>query len=161
MLIKTLVLTLALTAPTTADLTTIRDCANLENDIARLQCFDEAVAALPAELPTEAQSAPEPEKKAKAEKPKNLKPTKPDDIQEADERMIEECHFLGTVLGKSGWGGVASGMGAKGTLKSAKKKAAKLGATHIVLGEFNNGSGVTMQATNRTARAYYCDSSDE
>ena len=169
MLLETLVLTLTLAVPShAADLTTLRQCADIENDIARLQCFDEAVTSILASLPESAAETDssaetdvqEPDTKSKT--PKNLKPTRPEDVQEADERMIANCRFLGSVLGKSGWGGLASGMGAKGTVKSAKKRAAKLGATHIVLGEFNNGSGVTMQATNRTARAYYCeDSTDE
>ena len=68
--------------------------------------------------------------------------------------MVEGCEYLGLVVGKSGWGGLAAGAASKGTMRSAKKKAAKMGATHIVFGNFDNASG--MKASTRQARAYRC-----
>ena len=163
------VLTTALLVPQGAlaedDLSAFLDCVEIENDIARLECFDAAVAALdldaepvadPVEVSTEEESA-EPQK-AQA-KPTKRRPTRPDQIREADENMVESCEFLGSVFGKSGWGGLAAGSASKGTKRSAMKKAAKLGATHIVFGAFNNASG--LQVSNREARAYYCEESDE
>ncbi|MEO1087236.1 MAG: DUF4156 domain-containing protein, partial [Acidobacteriota bacterium] len=83
------------------------------------------------------------------------RPTSAKDIVEADENMVKDCQFLGTVVGKSGWGGLASGAASRGSMKSAKKKAAKLGATHIILGDFKNSSG--MAASTTQTRAYACD----
>ncbi len=149
------------------DLSAFLDCGEIDNDIARLECFDAAVAAIdqdaepvadPLEVSAEEKNA-EPQK-AQA-KPTKRRPTRPDQIREADDNMVESCEFLGSVFGKSGWGGLAAGSASKGTKRSAMKKAAKLGATHIVLGAFNNGSGPTLQVSNREARAYYCEESDE
>ena len=75
-------------------------------------------------------------------------------IKDADEAMIDGCEYLGIVVGKSGWGGLAAGAANKGTMRSAKKKAAKMGATHIVFGNFDNASG--MKVSTRQARAYRC-----
>lgn len=159
-----------------AQVAPFRACAEVENDIARLDCFDRAVADLSgdgeATEPASAQNAelagpetPDDSDSNRVEvasnvtpKAKKYPPTRPETVQEADENMIKSCQFLGTVTGKSGWGGLAAGAASKGTMRSAKKKAAKLGATHVVFGQFNNGSGPALQMSNRQARAYRCPS---
>ena len=83
-------------------------------------------------------------------------PSAPDAIREADEQMVQGCEFLGTVVGKSGWGGLAAGTARKGAMRSAKKRAAELGATHLVVQGFDVGSGVTMEASTIEGRAYRC-----
>ncbi len=131
-------------------------CIEFENDIERLQCFDAAAAELAdckESTPDSAEdvsegAAPLPETK------KTPKRVHPSQIKDADERMVEDCEFLGTVLGKSGWGGLAAGAASKGAMRSAKKRAAAMGATHIVFGHFDNASG--LRVSTRQARAYRC-----
>lgn len=71
--------------------------------------------------------------------------------------MVEDCEFLGTVVGKSEWGGLAPETARKGATRSAMKRAAALGGTHVVFDDFKVGSGVTMQATTLQGRAYRCE----
>lgn len=82
-------------------------------------------------------------------------------VKEADNAMVEGCEFLGTVVGKSGWGGLAAGAARNGAMRSAKKRAASLGATHIVVAGFDVGSGYTMKASTLNARAYRCTQEKE
>lgn len=70
--------------------------------------------------------------------------------------MVDGCEFLGTVVGKSGFGGMATETARRGALNSVRKRAARLRATHVVVTAFNIGSGVTMQATTMEAKAYKC-----
>jgi hypothetical protein len=54
-------------------------------------------------------------------------------VQEVDQAAVAGCRFLGEARGMSGWGGsAAAGTGANNARVSAKEKAAKLGATHLV-----------------------------
>lgn len=145
-----------LLAPTAATAETdlrqeLTKCAGEENDIARLQCFDGVAAALEPEAAEVAAEAAPPKPAPKLPR----RPTSAKTIVEADERMVENCEFLGTVVGKSGWGGLASGAASRGSMKSAKKKAARLGATHIVVGHFENSAGLKSSTTQ--TRAYACD----
>ena len=128
-------------------------CADVENDIARLQCFDEVVAQMePGEVAEDVATAePEPE-------PAPFKPATAKQVIEADEKMVETCKFLGSVRGTSGWGGAAAGAARKGSRNSAKKKAFKLGATHIVFLDFENSRGLASSSTE--ARAYRCETED-
>ncbi len=151
-----------ISAPVTAgDLEAFRKCTNLENHIERLQCFDAAAADLPVAEQKTPGSVEDGSEGAKPDEAKPLPGTPqaparldPSQIKDADEAMVEGCEFLGIVVGKSGWGGLAAGAANKGTMRSAKKKAAKMGATHIVFGDFDNASG--MKVSTRQARAYRC-----
>jgi hypothetical protein len=53
-------------------------------------------------------------------------------IKEADERMIANCEFLGTISSSSGWGGVAREGGLQNAKNDALNKAAEKGATHLI-----------------------------
>ena len=156
------------------DLESFRACVGIENDIARLECFDEAASELPdtessdtaeTEIDTgmDADQKPSPksaepetdkvsQKRSTSGKP--YRPTRPEQILEADEKMVEDCEFLSTVVGKSGWGGLAAGAARKGATRSVKKRAAKLGATHVVILDFENGYG--MKVSTLEGRAYRC-----
>ena len=148
------------------DLGPFIECTHLENDIARLQCFDEAAAALAGgttvhsndDLSESDESAVPPTGVARnGDSSSSVEPaeeTAPSEIIEADDKMVENCEFLGTVMGKSGWGGLAAGAASKGSLRSAKKRAAKLGATHLVAGGFRGG--YQLQASTFQGRAYRC-----
>ena len=72
-------------------------------------------------------------------------------VIEADEKMVAECDFLGSVEGWDGWGG----LGAKGAMKRAKnearEKASDMGATHVVFTSVYGGYG-----GSAAARAYRC-----
>ncbi|MEM6795323.1 MAG: hypothetical protein AAF725_15200 [Acidobacteriota bacterium] len=154
-----------------AALAKVLDCRGEENDIARLACFDAAAVEIgelhpaPADgaeetaVAEEEEPAPEPKKAAALPfKPRKTYPrTVPTRIIEADEGMVEGCDFLGTVAGKSGWGGLAANTAMKGATRSAKKRAAKLGATRIVVGNFRNGNSNSF--TSLQARAYWCPES--
>ncbi len=139
------------------DLAAFLKCTDLENDIERLQCFDIAAAGATAaeqEPPGSVEAGPE-----EASPPPEVQQVPssrldPSQIKDADEAMVEGCEYLGIVVGKSGWGGLAAGAASKGTIRSAKKRAAKIGATHIVFGNFDNSSG--MKVSTRQARAYRC-----
>ena len=133
------------------DLGVLLACVEIENDIARLECFDEAAASMREREEPAGESVDSQQTSDSAVRP----PTDPSKVKEADEKMVEGCEFLGTVVGKSGWGGLAARKGGKGAMRSAKKQAAKLGATHIVVGAFDVGKGMEM-STSR-GRAYYCD----
>ena len=81
----------------------------------------------------------------------------PEQVRDADDRMVAECELLEDVTGKSGWGGgFGTTMGIKGAKKSARKKAAKRGGTHIVWGQITNGMLTTIQA-----RVYRCSSTPD
>ena len=141
------------------DLDAFRKCIDLENDIARLECFDAAAARFTnAELSSVGASGAGNEEQEHLPTPSRTpERLDPSEIKDADEAMVEGCEYLGIVVGKSGWGGLAAGAASKGTMRSAKKKAAAMGATHIVFGNFDNSSG--MKASTRQARAYRCPGS--
>lgn len=74
------------------------------------------------------------------------------DIRDADDHMVQNCEYLQDVQGKSGWGGAfGTGAGINGAKKSARKQAAKLGATHIVWGQITPSGMTYIQG-----RAYRC-----
>lgn len=78
-------------------------------------------------------------------------------IIEADEQMIVGCQFLGSVLGRSTVGGLASGIGHSRAIKSAKDQARKKGGTHIIIdpGSYSNaGSGGPLSTVS--GRVYKC-----
>jgi hypothetical protein len=69
-------------------------------------------------------------------------------VVEADAKMVENCKFLGTTTGYSLWGS------RKNAVKDSFKKATKMGATHLILGEINTDS---LGSQYTTAKAYLCD----
>jgi serine protease Do len=71
-------------------------------------------------------------------------------VAEADERMVANCQFLGTVSGASGFAAWAGGRGR--AMKGALKKAAEKGATHIVWGTV----GADYLSQVATGKAYQC-----
>jgi S1-C subfamily serine protease len=72
-------------------------------------------------------------------------------VAEADERMVANCQFLGTVRGTNTWGLLGGGEG--GAMKGALKKAKEKGATNIVWGTVGiEPSGVFVA----TGKAYQC-----
>lgn len=66
-------------------------------------------------------SAPAPSASA----PTSPQASPPPVVKEADEQMIVGCEFLGSVVGKSGWGGLAAEAARNGAMRSAKKRAAQ------------------------------------
>lgn len=72
-------------------------------------------------------------------------------VLEADDRMVANCQFLGTVRGTNSWG--LLGGGRNGAMKAALKKAQEKGATNIVWGTVGtDSSGVDVA----TGKAYQC-----
>lgn len=79
----------------------------------------------------------------------------PAQVRDADDRMVANCEYLQDVQGTSGWGGAwGAGAGINGAKKSARKKAAQLGATHVVWGQITSKGTTHIQA-----RAYRCSGS--
>lgn len=76
-------------------------------------------------------------------------------IIEADERMVENCRFLGSVTGKSLIGGAAQRTGANNAKVDARKAAARLGATHIVFTDIDGGGWY--DTGEAQGRAYKCE----
>lgn len=72
----------------------------------------------------------------------------PANVMEADEKMVEGCKFLGTVNANVGIGSASMAQ------QSALKKAAKLGATHLVFTEHRGANYFAMAGV--TGRAYKC-----
>ena len=75
-------------------------------------------------------------------------------VREADSKMVSNCQFLGTVFGNSMLGIALANKSGNNAIAGAKEKAAKLGATHIVISsmkaaDWNGGS-------QATAKAYKC-----
>ena len=72
-------------------------------------------------------------------------------VREADEKMVTECRFLGSVQGSSGFGNVAASVGMQNAKNQAIERAAGMGATHIVFGDIRGGYSPSVQG-----RAYTC-----
>jgi serine protease Do len=72
-------------------------------------------------------------------------------VVEADERMVANCQFLGTVRGTNAWGLLGGGRG--GAMKVALKKAQERGATNIVWGTVETEPSGAFVATGK---AYQC-----
>lgn len=73
-------------------------------------------------------------------------------VKEADDKMVADCEFLGSVSGFSGFGGPGgSGIGMARSKNSAREQAADKGATHVVwltvAGGYNSSA---------TGKAYKC-----
>ena len=71
-------------------------------------------------------------------------------IIEADSKIIAPCNFVGTFVGRSFWGGLASSYSEQKSLASAKAQASAKGATHYVMGavdpaNFQKGSWVSIK----------------
>jgi S1-C subfamily serine protease len=73
-------------------------------------------------------------------------------VIEADARMVANCKFLGSVRGFSVMGSMLGGN--ERAMKGALKKAAGLGATHIV---WDNVAADAAGFNNATGKAYQCD----
>lgn len=76
-------------------------------------------------------------------------------ITEADETMVAGCEFLGSVYGKTVYGGMANDLAVNNAKNNALEKAVKLGATHIVYTELSGGN--VNRTGHVTARAYRCE----
>lgn len=76
-------------------------------------------------------------------------------IVEADERMVVECKFLGSVFGDTAYGGFANDLAANNAKVDLLEKAAKLGATHVVITSLHGGS-LSSQG-KAEGRAYLCN----
>jgi hypothetical protein len=77
-------------------------------------------------------------------------------VQEGDPAVLNrDCKLLGTVNGRSMFGGISDETKTTAAMSDAREKAAKMGATHIVFIASDNsgafGSG------HAAARAYRCD----
>ena len=73
-------------------------------------------------------------------------------VQDADQRIVESCKFVGSVSGTSGWGDLAEAIGISNAKNEAREKAAQLSATHIVWTLVEGGHN-----PNVTANAYKCE----
>lgn len=73
-------------------------------------------------------------------------------VVEADEKMVAQCTFVGSVSGISMIGNTKA-QGMERARNSAKNNAAELGATHVVLGDMLPASG----SYNISGKAYRCD----
>jgi len=77
-------------------------------------------------------------------------------LQEGDPSYLNrECKLLGTVEGRSIFGGLSDDAKLKGAIDNAREKAAAMGATHVlVLSSKVTGA---MGMGEATLRAYRCD----
>lgn len=75
-------------------------------------------------------------------------------ITEADEAMIAECKFLGSVDGHSLLGGAATTAASRNAKKDALANAHKLGATHVVFDSVDGGGWASTGQAH--GRAYKC-----
>lgn len=75
-------------------------------------------------------------------------------VKDGDPAVVNRsCTLLGTVNGRSVFGGSEAGR-TDGAVTDARAKAAAMGATHIVV--INLDSSGMFNTTNATARAYKC-----
>ena len=72
-------------------------------------------------------------------------------VQEADEKMVAQCTFLGSVSGISMAGNTQT-QAMERARNSARDQAAKLGATHVVLGDMTPAR----HSYTVSGRAYRC-----
>jgi hypothetical protein len=72
-------------------------------------------------------------------------------VRDADEKIIENCHFVADVEGTSGWGNLAASAGIANARNEAREKAAAAGATHIVWRSVTGAYSPTV-----SGRAYQC-----
>lgn len=80
----------------------------------------------------------------------------PQSLQEADAQYLNrQCKLLGTVNGRTIFGGLSDDSKIQGAVKDARAKAAAMGATHILMlkAEVSGVAGFG----EATARAYRCD----
>lgn len=73
-------------------------------------------------------------------------------IQAADEKMVENCQFLGMVNGTSAFGNLTAKTGMQNASNEALERAVGLGATHIV---WVNITGA--YSCSAVGRAYQCN----
>lgn len=80
----------------------------------------------------------------------------PQGLQEADAHYLNrQCKLLGTVNGRTIFGGLSDDSKIQGAVKDARAKAAAMGATHILMLKAEVSSVAGMGEA--TARAYRCD----
>ena len=72
-------------------------------------------------------------------------------VQEADEKMVAQCSFLGSVTGISMAGNTQT-QAMERARNGARDQAAKLGATHVVLGDMTPAR----RSYTVSGRAYRC-----
>ena len=72
----------------------------------------------------------------------------------ADEKMVEDCKFLGPVSGSSGQGNLLASVGMNNARNECIEGASKLGATHVVITSAAGGFAPSAQG-----RAYKCEPS--
>ena len=73
-------------------------------------------------------------------------------VQEADEKTVAGCTFVGNVAGTSAIDGATSTRGVRNAKLEATGKAAKIGATHVVWGSVEG----TLDGSSVSGRAYKC-----
>lgn len=77
------------------------------------------------------------------------------DLKEGDPATVNrDCKLLGTVNGRSVFGGSEDAR-TQGAMIDAREKAAAMGATHIVFVKVDNSGALNIG--NASARAYRCD----
>jgi hypothetical protein len=69
-----------------------------------------------------------------------------------DEATVATCEFLGEVKGSSAWGGLVTNMAYNHARDALKKRAGRLGATHVVLLDSSSGPA----GSNMLGNAYKC-----
>jgi len=78
------------------------------------------------------------------------------EVKDADERMVQQCQFLGHVSGGSMLGGAMQRRARERAQNEAIREAAKLGATHIV---WRNVHSTSSQGATADGDAYRCPKS--
>lgn len=82
--------------------------------------------------------------------------TKADALQEGDPQFLNrDCKLLGTVEGRSVFGGLSEEAKLKGAVTNVREKAAAMGATHILMMKATVTGA--MGIGEASARAYRCD----
>ena len=72
-------------------------------------------------------------------------------VRDADQKMVENCEFVGDVMGSSGWGGIVASVGTRNAQNEARDQAAQLGATHVTWNMLSGG-----WAPSVSGKAYRC-----
>lgn len=73
-------------------------------------------------------------------------------IQDADERMVSQCKFIGALEGSSGFGNMSAGIGMTNSKNEVREEAAKRSATHVVWRSIQGG-----EMPFATGLAYACN----
>ncbi len=72
-------------------------------------------------------------------------------IRDADQNLVANCEFVGSVSGTSGWGNLAASAGINNAKNEGREQASRLNATHIIWVSIEGGYSPSV-----SGNAYKC-----